>query len=87
MSGSGDRELGIMELSRALVTGEGISPKIAFTQAYGLYLMHGGTPEGFMQLTEDDVQTMYTSYISTLANDRRELVKDIVKILEKMLKV
>ena len=76
-----------MELSRAIATGDGVSPEIAFTQTYGLYLMHGGTPEGFQQLTEDDIQIMYTSYIATMVNDRRELLKDLVKILEKMLKV
>lgn len=75
-----------MELSRAIITGDGVSPQIAFAQAYGLYLMNGGTPEGFMQLTEDDIQIMYTSYMSTLVNNRRELMKDIVKVLEKMLK-
>ena len=68
-------------------TGEGISPDIAFTQAYGLYLMHGGTPEGFESLTPDDVQIMYSAYLATQAYNRHELLKDIVKIIEGMFKV
>lgn len=70
-----------------MATGEGVSPDIAFTQAYGLYLMHGGSPEGFDRLTPDDVQIMYSAYMATQAFDRRELIKDIVKIIEKMFKV
>ena len=87
MSLSGDRDLGAYELSNAIVSGEGISPQIALSQAYGIYLMHGGTREGFMNLTEDEVQTMYTVYTATQAHERRELLKELVRIIEKMFKV
>lgn len=87
MSFSNDRELGAIEFSRAIITGEGTTPEVASLQAYGLYLMHGGTPKGFMSMTEDDVQVMYSAYLSTMAHERRELLKDLVKIIEKMFKV
>lgn len=70
-----------------MATGEGISPDVALTQAYGLYLMHGGTPDGFYELTPDDVQIMYSAYLATQAYNRHELIKDIVKIIEGMFKV
>ena len=70
-----------------MATGEGISPDIALRQAYCLYLMHGGTPDGFEDLTPDDVQIMYSAYMATMAYDRHELIKDIIKIIEAMFKV
>ena len=73
--------------SKAMATGEGISPDIALRQAYGLYVMYGGTPDGFEDLTPDDVQIMYSAYMATMAYDRHELIKDIIKIIEAMFKV
>lgn len=70
-----------------MATGEGVSPDIAMRQAYGLYLLHGGTPDGFENLTADDVQMMYSAYMATMAYNRHELIKDIVKIIETMFKV
>ena len=49
--------------------------------------MHGGTPDGFENLTPDDVQFMYSAYMATMSHFRYELIKDIVKIIEKMFKV
>lgn len=40
-----------------------------------------------MSMTEDDVQVMYSAYLSTMAHERREFLKDLVKIIEKMFKV
>lgn len=57
---------------------------MAFEQAYGLYLMNGGTPEGFDNLTTEDVQIMYSAYIGTMTNMRREIIKDLIKIFQKM---
>ena len=70
-----------------MASGEGISPDIALRQAYGLYLMHGGTPVGLGDLTPDDVQIMDSAYMATMAYNRHELIKDIIKIIEAMFKV
>ena len=48
--------------------------------AYGIYLMNGGTREGFMDLTLDDIQTIYTTYTAY----QTALVSDITKVLSKM---
>ena len=82
-----DRSLGAYELARAIGTGESVSPQAAMLHAYGIYLSHGGTPRDFMNMTEDDIQIMYTSYTATLAHERNELLKELVKIIQKMFKV
>lgn len=78
--------MGNIEFFKSLASGETVSPEMAFAQTYGLYLLHGGTPEGFDELQEDDVQLMYTAYMATKVYERRELIKDIIKILETMFK-
>lgn len=70
---------------RAIGTGESVSPNVAFKQVYGLYLMNGGTPEGFTGLTDDDVQLMYSAYLGTMTYLRRELVKDIIQVVQRLL--
>lgn len=49
--------------------------------AYGLYLMHGGTYKGFMDLNDDEVQMMVTSYVGLQQNILNQLVKSIGKML------
>lgn len=78
--------MGTIEFYKALASGDTVSPEMAFKQTYGLYLLHGGTPEGFDELQGDDVQLMYTSYMATRVYERRELIKDIIKIMEAMFK-
>lgn len=69
---------------RVLCTGEGTTSDIALKQVYGLYLLNGGTRDRFDEMTDDDVQLMYSSYIGTMTYLRRELVKDLVKIIHRM---
>lgn len=56
------------------------SEKAVMIAAYGIYLMNGGTKEGFMDLTLDDIQTIYTTYTAY----QTALVSDITKVLSKM---
>lgn len=56
-----------------LISGE-MSPEAARLQAYGTYLANGGTRDDFMDLTNDEVQLVYTV---SAARDAK-LVKDIV---------
>lgn len=51
---------------------------------YGLYLAHGGTPDGFMDMTMDDVQMMYTSFVAMNKNNTKDIVTGIAKIMGKM---
>lgn len=40
-----------------------IGGESAVMAAYGVYLMNGGTPSGFAEMTVDDVQIMLTTYL------------------------
>ena len=53
-------------------------------EAYGLYLAHGGTPEGFMNMTMDDVQMMYTSYTVMNKNNTKDIVLGLAKVMSGM---
>lgn len=54
------------------------SPYTLEMYAYGVYLMHGGDPERFEDLTMDQIQIMITSYMGTQ--------KHIIDIFYKMFK-
>lgn len=43
--------------------------------AYGQYLYHGGTPEGFAGMTPDDVQLIYLMYAEERSRIPRMLSK------------
>lgn len=62
-----------------LITGS-MSSDGAFQAAYGLYLLGGGTPDGFMDLTPDDVQTILSVHSGTQEHLRETLLKDISKM-------
>lgn len=52
----------------------------AFQTAYGLYLLGGGTPDGFMDLNPDDVQTLLSVHNGMQERMRETLLKDISKM-------
>lgn len=58
----------------------GMSSDAAFQTAYGLYLLGGGTPDGFQDLTVDDVQTMLSVHNGMQTRQRTALVRDISKM-------
>lgn len=82
-----DRALGAYELARAIGSGDPLSPQASMLHAYGIYLSNGGTPKGFMDMTEDDIQIMYTTYTANKTHERTELLKELVKIIQKMFKM
>lgn len=51
---------------------------------YGLYLSNGGTPDGFADMTMDDVQLMYTASTIHEKAYRKEMIEGIGKYLSKM---
>lgn len=61
-----------------------MSSDTSMMNVYGLYLAHGGTPEGFMDMTMDDVQMMYTSFTAMNKNNTKDIVIGIAKIMGKM---
>jgi len=65
------------------VKGE-FSPDSAFLYTYGMYLANGGTVDGFMDLSEEDVEIMHTALMGTQLRQRNELIEGFAKILSKM---
>lgn len=63
---------------------ENKSPDVSVMEAYGVYLAHGGTPNGFMDMTLDDIQIMYTAYAVQNKNNTKDVLTGIAKILGKM---
>ena len=62
-----------------------MSPQGAFLYTYGVYLANGGTPDGFMDLTPQDVQLMYTVHVAEKNRDNLVLLKGIAKIMSKVM--
>jgi hypothetical protein len=52
----------------------------AYHMAYGLYLLGGGTPDGFYDLTIDDVQTILSVHNGVQARLRDAIARDISKM-------
>ena len=65
---------------RAVVSEEGVSAETAILEVYGMYLMNGGTREGFLELTDDEIQMMYTSYFG----NQRAIVLALGKMMGKL---
>lgn len=61
-----------------------MSENISMMNVYGLYLAHGGTPDGFMDMTLDDVQMMYTSVMAMNKNNTKDIVLGIAKVMGRM---
>lgn len=62
-----------------------MSSDTAYLYAYGTYLSHGGTHDGFMDLTVDEVQLIYTVTMMDKAKMTRDIVLGLAKVLGKML--
>lgn len=55
------------------------SPGSSLIAAYGLYLMNGGTPSGFEELTDEDIQIMLTTYNGYQTLYARKIVSELAK--------
>ncbi len=55
----------------------------AILYGYGLYLLGGGTPEGFMSLTPSDVQIMIQVHDCVEARRRNDRNEDLIKMFGK----
>ena len=73
-----------MNFQNAIVKGE-FSPDSAFLYTYGMYLANGGTPDGFMEMSNEDVEIMHSAMIGTQLHERKELLEGFAKILVKVL--
>ena len=61
-----------------------MSSDTAYLFTEGMYLANGGTRDGFMDLSNDEIQLMYTSLSVTREKMVRDTVMGIAKVLGKM---
>lgn len=47
---------------------------------YGRYLLGGGTPDGFLDLTPDDVQAMYTVALGDQMKQANRIIEGIARM-------
>ena len=75
-----DYEFGLHLYEEGVVTGR-IGERAALAYTYGLYLMGGGTPDGFMDMTVFDAQILLTTADGIRTRERNELLKGICTML------
>lgn len=51
---------------------------------YGIYLAHGGTPQAYEELDEDDVSMMYVAWSATEAHRHHAFFEGLIKIIQKI---
>lgn len=56
----------------------------ALLLAYGLYLSNGGTPSGFAEFSQEDIDIMLASRTSYDTFNRVELIKGFAQVIAKM---
>ena len=70
------------ELFQNVVKGEPISDYARQVYMYGIYLANGGTPSGYEEMDEDDLDMMYVSYSAHEAHRHSRWMEGLVKIVK-----
>ena len=60
--------------SETIATGS-IEGDAAYVAAYGIYLMNGGRPDDFLDMTPDDVQIMLATYLALQRRQADALIR------------
>lgn len=50
-------------------------------QLYGQYLLNGGNPDQFLELTSDEIQLMLTVQTASRARERNELLRGLARMM------
>jgi hypothetical protein len=61
------------------------SPDSAYLYTYGMYLANGGTVDGFMEMSDEDVEIMHTAIMGTEMRQKKDYLEGMAKILAKIL--
>lgn len=61
-----------------------MSSDTAYLFAYGTYLSNGGTHDGFMDLSDSEIQLIYTVTMARQERQVKDTVMGIAKVLGKM---
>jgi hypothetical protein len=80
---TGDREFGVHLLEDAVLRDQ-MSSDTILLYTYGRYLMNGGDPERFLDLTRDDIQIMYISDALYQRKSTQDILTGLVKVIGKV---
>ena len=70
------------ELFEAVASGKPVSDLGAQMYMYGIYLSHGGTPEGYLDMDQDDLDLMYLSHSALEAHRHNRWMEGLVSIFQ-----
>lgn len=62
---------------------DNLSPESSTLYVYSQYLLNGGIPENFMNLTDSDIQLMYTTDMSVRKKQTKDIIEGLVAIYSK----
>lgn len=57
------------------------SPTVVYYQLYSHWLLNGGDPDRFQDLTEDELNMMYITLTAESIRDRKSMIEGIARIL------
>lgn len=80
---TGDREFGVHLFEDAILR-DNMSSDMVLLYAYGRYLLHGGDPEKFLDLTPDDIQIMYITDVLSQRKNTQDVLSGLTKIIGKV---
>lgn len=72
----------MIELFTAVAKGKPISDYAQRVYMYGIYLANGGTPSGYEEMDDDDLDMMYLSYSAHEAHRHNRWAEGLVKIVK-----
>lgn len=72
----------MMDLMDAISKGQPVSPLGARMYMYGIYLAHGGRPDDYFEMDEDDLDMMYVAYNATEAHRHNRWLEAMSKIVK-----
>jgi len=70
------------ELFESVAGGKAVTDLGAQMYMYGMYLAHGGTPDGYMSLDQDDLDIMFIAYSATEAHRHNRWMEGLIKIIK-----
>lgn len=70
------------ELFEAVASGKPVSDLGTQIYMYGIYLSNGGTPEGYLQMDDDDLRLMYIAHSALEAHRHNRWMEGLIKIVQ-----
>lgn len=70
------------ELFESVASGKPVSPLGSQLYMYGIYLSHGGTPEGYAELDQDDLDLMFLAHSALEAHRHHVWMEGMIKVIK-----